>query len=243
MQLTLVDTVRRHVADRLRRPGWVLLVELFIGLGWLRAAVEKIVDPSWWSGETIAAFVGDHTGLGVAWYGPIATEVWLPFADSLALVVLVLQLVAGLTLVSGRHVGVGLTVGMFLNLHFVLAGAVDPSAFYLVCQGALALHLLERRRDAGSRDVLELLNVGAVVLFCVTAPMTRTLHPADVIADPAIVLATFGALVFLTTAAVLARRPSDDRTTAAPNRTRSGPAGTFRTVDAPGRADASSLRE
>ena len=40
-------------------------------------------------------------------------------------------------------------------------------------------------------------------------PMVRTLHPADVIADPAIVLATFGGLMFVTTALVLMRRAAD----------------------------------
>ena len=242
MHRTFVDVIRPHVADRLRRPGWVLLVEFFIGLGWLRAAVEKTIDPSWWSGETIAAFVDDHTGHGVAWYDPIATEVWLPFADSLAPVVLGLQLIAAATLLSGRQVGLGLALGMFLNLHFVLAGAVDPSVFYLVCQGALALHLLERRRDAGSREVLELLNVGAVVLFCATAPMARTLHPADVIDDPAVVLATFGVLVFLTTAAVLARGQRSTPTTT-PHNVGPGPAGRFRSAGAARRADVRSLGE
>ncbi len=241
MQLTLVDSVRRQVADRLRRPGWVLLVELFIGLGWLRTAVEKLVDPSWWSGETITLFVTDHAGSGVAWYDPVAAEVWLPFADSLAPVVLGLQLLAAATMLSGRHVGLGLTVGMFLNLHFVLAGAVDPSIFYLVCQGALALHLLERRRDSGSQEVLELLNLGGIALFCATAPMARTLHPANVIDDPAVVLATFAALTFLTTATVLVRRPSE--TSTARHRRRSGPAGTFRTAGAERRADVTSLGE
>jgi len=194
---------------RLRRPSWVLLIELFIGFGWLRAAIEKLIDPSWWTGDGIRVFIAEHADLAVDWYAPISTDVWYRFAAPLAVGVAALQLVAAIALVSGRRVGIGLAVGMLLNLHFVMAGAVDPSIFYLVCQGALALHLLERRRDAAATELLQWLNVGSVALAAAMIPMVRTLHPADVIADPAIVLATFGGLMFVTTALVLMRRAAD----------------------------------
>ena len=178
---------------RLRRPSWVLLIELFIGFGWLRAAIEKLIDPSWWTGDGIRVFIAEHADLAVDWYGPISTDVWYRFAAPLAVGVAALQLVAAIALVSGRRVGIGLAVGMLLNLHFVMAGAV----------------LLERRRDAAATELLQWLNVGSVALAAAMIPMVRTLHPADVIADPAIVLATFGGLMFVTTALVLMRRAAD----------------------------------
>lgn len=206
MPLALPHSVRTAIANRLRLPAWVVLIQLFIGLGWMRAATEKLIDPNWWSGAVIRSFVDDHADAAVGWYAPVATEVWVPFADSLAFVVVMLQLVAAGTLITGRHVGVGLAAGMTLNLHFVLAGAVDPSIFYLICQGALVLHQLERRRLAASGEVLEWLNVGSIILVAASVPMVRTVHPDEVIDDPAIVLATFGALFFVSTGLLLMRR-------------------------------------
>jgi len=58
--------------------------------------------------------------------------------------------------------------------------------------------------------------------------MVRTVHPADVIDDPAIVLATFGGLMFVTTARVLIRRSAD-----AAYHPAHGAAGTLRRGTAP----------
>ncbi|MEM1333679.1 MAG: hypothetical protein AAGG08_09495 [Actinomycetota bacterium] len=227
------------VADRLRRPAWVVLVELFIGLGWARAVVEKLIDPDWWSGAAIADFVADHEADAVAWYTGIATEVWVPFADVVGVTVLALQVIAAVTLVTGRRVELGLGAGMFLNLHFVLAGAVDPSIFYLVAQSAVAMHLLERDRSAAGRRVLDWLNVGAVILVGASAPMIRTLHPAEVVDDPAVVLATFGGLMFLATSLVLVRRTARVTTAGRPADT----AGLRRpATPGSGRAEVSELR-
>lgn len=52
----------------------------------------------------------------------------------ISVVVVVAQLFAAATLLSGRNLLAGIAVGAFLNLNFVAIGAVDPSIFYLICQ-------------------------------------------------------------------------------------------------------------
>ncbi len=52
-----------------RPPAWVVVTQVFIGLGWLRAAAEKLIEPHWWAGGTINDFLADHddTTLGWSW--------------------------------------------------------------------------------------------------------------------------------------------------------------------------------
>lgn len=187
-------------------PAWVVLVQLFIGLGWARAAVEKVVDGRWWSGEVIVGFVSTHDGDSLAWYRPFLDLVVGPNAAAFALLVVALQLFAAATLLSNRRVGLGLAVGMFLNLHFVLAGAVEPSIFYLICQGALGLRLLEvgqaKRSTSGMLDAID---VSCLSLAMLSAPLISTLHPAEVIEDPAIIVVTFAALLLAANAALRSR--------------------------------------
>ncbi len=180
----------RHLAGR---PAWVLVTRLFIGLGWLRAAGEKILDPAWWRGQTLATFLADTDEAMLGWYRPfieLVTGFGLPVV---AMIVVVAQLGAGIGLITGRHLGRWLAVGIFLNLNFVAAGAVNPSAFYLLSQGALALWLAERHRNRGQARRL-LIAAAAVSWFLLTLNLTSisTVHPAEVIDDPAVML-VFGA--------------------------------------------------
>ena len=46
------------------QPAWAAVTEVFIGLGWLRAATSKIIDPSWWSGDHLAEFSTRDSAVG-----------------------------------------------------------------------------------------------------------------------------------------------------------------------------------
>jgi hypothetical protein len=147
----------------LATPGWVVLIELFIGLGWLRAATEKLIDPSWLSGTPIDAFIIDHADLTIGWYQPVIDSVVLPNLTLVGLAVVATQVAAGVALVTGRRVGWALIAGMFLNLNFVLVGAVDPSIFYLVAQMALGMWILEQGTSAAvARRTVTVVNLAAV---------------------------------------------------------------------------------
>ncbi len=89
-------------------------------------------------------FVTEHQDVALGWYRPFLDNIVLPTAPMIAVIVVLGPLAAGLALTSGRPHGLGIAIGMFLNLSFMAAGAVTPSAFYLLAQGALALWMAEQ---------------------------------------------------------------------------------------------------
>jgi thiosulfate dehydrogenase [quinone] large subunit len=178
-------------------PAWVVVTRLFIGLGWLRAVAEKLIDPAWWTGDVLEDFVSTHTDTTLGWYAPFLDSVALPMASGVAAIVVAGQLVAGISLVTGRRLNVGLAVGMFLNLHFMAAGAVTPSAFYLLAQGALVLWLCERNASQSPSSALRATAAAATLVAGLNLAFVSTLHPADVIEDPAVMFSFGGALTAL----------------------------------------------
>lgn len=191
------DRARRLIDERSeRQPSWILLVELFIGLGWIRAAVDKVVSPDWWRGDVIREFVDTMSGEGLPWWEPLLDGVVLEVPALVAGAVLVGQVVAGVSLLSGRWLGLGLTVGMTMNLAFVLSGAIDPSVFYLISQAVIALWLYENHADAEvGRRSLRGFAMAAVVVAVASAPFISTLDPMRVIDDAATVVVTYAVTI------------------------------------------------
>lgn len=173
------------------------MTQLFIGLGWLRAASEKIIEPLWWNGEVIVGFLADHDTRSLGWYEPFISHIVAPNVVLIAGVVVVAQLFASASLISGRFQTPGLAVGIFLNLNFLAAGAVNPSVFYLLSQGALALWLAERGCARSLARILKGVAIGAAVLTFISVPYVTTLEPARVIDDPAVMMATGGILTII----------------------------------------------
>jgi thiosulfate dehydrogenase [quinone] large subunit len=138
---TIDDRVLRFFKQELCKEGAYLLpLRLFIGLGWLRASAEKIVDPDWLGGAALAAFLqeklaGDHVVF--PFYRALIADVFLPNAAALSWIILIGQLLAGAAILLGLFTNAALLGGLFMNLNFILAGAPDPSAFYFVIQVAL----------------------------------------------------------------------------------------------------------
>ena len=184
--------------DRLTAvPPWVLLLQLFIGLGWTRAGTEKLISSEWWNGAELELFLRDHSVLTVVWYQPFIDLVVHPGAIVISFVVMAMQFLLGAALLSNKRVGLALGVGMVLNLNFIAAGAVNPSVFYLLAQGAVLLWIAERSRDSSTIDLLEVVMMAGATLAVVSAPGIRTLSPAEVIDDPALMLATVGGFTLL----------------------------------------------
>ena len=141
--------------------------------------------------------------------------VFLPNAALLGIAVIVLQSFAGVAIVVGFYTNAGLSVGLVLNVNFILAGRPDPSAFYIVIQlvlffgGAGAVLGMDASRWRRPRHPLLVSSTGgvaadgaherhayiglagvAVVLAATMAPYVSTLDPATVVEDPAMVLVT-----------------------------------------------------
>lgn len=184
------------------------MIQLFIGLGWVRAAVEKLIDPQWWSGDTLGVFLTEHQASTVSWYQPFLDLIVGPNVVIISLVVFGLQFLAGALMLSGRQIPAALAIGSFLNLHFIAAGAVTPSVFYLLAQAAVAFWLLER----SGADLNSGLRVGATAALAIalmSVVSISTLHPAEVIDDPGIMLVTAG-LIGFGACEVLHRRANSD---------------------------------
>lgn len=129
-------------AGLLREGAYLVPLRVFIGLGWLRACAEKLADPGWRDGSTVAGFLNERVAAGDVAFPPYAwliEHVLLPGAAGLAPVVLLGQLLAGLGIVFGALTNAALLGGLFMNVNFLLAGAPNPSAFYVVIQVVLLL--------------------------------------------------------------------------------------------------------
>jgi|GEM_PF-5866697 len=170
---------------------------IFLALGWTRAGVEKLIDPDWWTGNYLLEFLNAQQDTAL----PIATLftdlIDTRLAIAISFVVLAIELVLGFCLLTGKRLTSALAVACGLNAVFVSLGAVNPSTFYLVLQLTLAMAMI------AGRPVVSVTKNAAVIggcgLFGLTmTPFISTLHPHEVIEDPAIMLATLAMLVAAT---------------------------------------------
>ena len=132
MTVAALQALRAEIAqDRI-----VLLpLRLFIGIGWLRACLEKALDPAWWNGHALSAWLTHHLAASpYPAYAALMAHLFRPHALGLGLLVMALQLLVGLGIFTGAYTRPALLAGIVLNLNFVAAGAPTPSAFYLVIQ-------------------------------------------------------------------------------------------------------------
>ena len=148
--------------------AYLVPLRLFVGLGWLRACAEKVIDPGWRDGSSLAAFLSHHVAAGEVafpWYETLIAQVFLPHATPLALLIVLGQFLAGVAIAAGGLTNAALLGGFFMNLNFLLAGAPNPSAFYIVIQVTLLLT-----------------NAGAILGL--DAGLAKIIHPPLLVAQP-----------------------------------------------------------
>ncbi len=127
-------------AELLKANAFLLPLRLFIGLGWLRAGVEKLIDPTWTSGAKLPTFFQAQMAADAVYfpfYETLITQLFEPNAFVLSWIILPGELLAGIAILTGTLTNQALLGGLFMNLNFVLVGVVNPSAFYIVIQGTL----------------------------------------------------------------------------------------------------------
>jgi thiosulfate dehydrogenase [quinone] large subunit len=153
------------------RMAWLwLLVRLYVGYEWLTAGLEKLTGynfafgagfgqrsgaPWVFSGHDGVALKGFVTGaLALAsgphaavqgWYASFLQQVVLPHATVFAYLVTFGEVLVGLGLIFGALTGIAAFFGVFMNLNFMLAGAVSINPII----GTLALLLMLAWRIAG----------------------------------------------------------------------------------------------
>jgi thiosulfate dehydrogenase [quinone] large subunit len=166
--------------------------------GWLRAGVEKVIEPEWWTGELLAGFLTEQRSEMLPFFRSFSDAFVAPFTGPVAWLVVEAQIAIGLCLLLGRHTKQALWAGVVLNLTFVMSGRVNPSAFYLVMEMVLLFAL--------SRPVPTRVAVRRAALWTIPAvavlPFARTIVPAEVIDDPALMLGFVAGLAALTTLAL-----------------------------------------
>ena len=207
-----IVSVPRDALQRFSRlPPWVLLGQLFLGIGWLRAGIAHGVSGTWWSGDELLAFVADRRPQALPIYGHFLDGIVGELPTGFAAVVLLTELAVGVALLANVRSLEALTVGCFLNLHFIAAGQVNPSIFYLIISlsvigWSVEANLATERIRSLARTTTIVGSVAAVVLL----PAVQTLAPASVIEDPASVLILLTMLVVaaLWTSYLRRRRPS-----------------------------------
>ncbi len=131
-----------RIQQEARKPNAYLLpIRIFLAVGWLRAFAEKAMDPHWLTGETLTQFFNAHlhTGMPFQVYQNFALNVFLPDVGWMAAIVMAGQLLVGLGLLVGLLTPYALLGGMFMNVNFLLSGAPNPSAFYIVLQLVLLM--------------------------------------------------------------------------------------------------------
>ena len=188
--------VARAAAARYRSvPASVLYPQLFLGFGWIRAAVAHGISLSWWSGEDLLRFLDSTEALRLPVYGPFVDYLVRPLPILVSVIVVVLQLLIGLALLANVRPVTWALVGIFLNFNFIMAGAVNPSVFYVVMGMAVVLWImLDRMTAERAYRMATRATVVAAITVVVCGPFTTTLDPARVIEDPSLILICLSSL-------------------------------------------------
>lgn len=211
----LSNIILNWLFDELQKRDAILLpLRLFIGLGWARAGVEKLIDAQWLSGASLQDYLQTQITAGVVafpFYESAMTVIFEQYAYGLSLVIAVGELCAGLAIIFGFLTRTALFAGLFMNLNFILSGTVSPSAFYIIIQMVLlpsnvgkvlsvdsVLDKIQTKTTENSGQNIATIqqkrnlffggSILCVLLTIVTAPFVQTLDPKHSIEDPAMLL-------------------------------------------------------
>ena len=116
---------------------YLVPLRLFIAIGWLRAAMEKLFDGHWRDGSKLQSFFDAQIAANHVPFPAYQGLMEGFFSQQVVLMswlVAVGQLLAGIAIFTGTLTTAALVGAMFLNVNFMLAGRVNPSAFYLMME-------------------------------------------------------------------------------------------------------------
>lgn len=183
------EAAGRIWAELIALPAWVLIPQLFLAGGWLRAVAWHGLRPQWWSGQDLTDFVAAQDGQSILGYGLFLDNVALRFPIAISVLVVALQSLVGIGLVLNRRPVAALAIGSFMNVHFMLAGVVNPSVFYVVLAAGIASwHLDQRLSSESLARISSLYRRVSVISVAILVIGVRQIHPENVIEDPAAVL-------------------------------------------------------
>ncbi len=149
---------------------YLLPLRLFIGIGWIRAGLEKWLEPGWFDGSSLSLFLTTHVAEGTIvfpFYQQLVLTVFEPSAQSLGIIIMVSQLLVGLAIITGAFTNLALISGIFMNINFILVGETVPSTFYIIMQLVLMLSHI------GTIGIDGLLSKRVNFCFFVSKPSSR----------------------------------------------------------------------
>lgn len=204
-----------HLSRQIQKRHAILLpLRLFIGLGWLRASIEKLLEPDWYSGAALHHFFYERIAEGdvaFPFYQFLMEGLFFTHAPLLSKLIIVGELYCGFAILLGLLMRPALLAGLFMNLNFILAGSVNPSAFYIVIQLTLLVSVVgevfgidsillplnsfargtPRRRYLIERAKMVLCFGGTLLCMIITIPTAyaiKTIDPVQSVEDPAALL-------------------------------------------------------
>ena len=138
------------------RLSWLwLIIRLYAGYEWISAGLGKIQDPTWVgssAGTAMTGFIngalakttGAHPAVQ-AWYGWFLQNVVLPNAGLWSYLIAFGEFLVGVALILGLFTGIAAFFGGFMNVNYLMAGAVSTNPILFV----LATWLVLAWRTAG----------------------------------------------------------------------------------------------
>jgi thiosulfate dehydrogenase [quinone] large subunit len=132
------------------KMSWLwLIVRVYVGYEWLIAGIAKYNNPLWNgvdAGGALTGFMNNAlTKTGGAhpdvqgWYAAFLKTVVLPHANLWSHVVTYGEILVGVALIVGLFTGIAAFFGLFMNLNFLLAGAVSVNPILFVLSLLLVL--------------------------------------------------------------------------------------------------------
>ena len=130
---------KRKFFDDFAKIGFLLVpLRLFMGIGWMRAGVEKFLNPNWSSGEALIKFLNTNETFSPL-YNVLVDHLFIPQAFIFANLVSFGQFLIGVSIFTGTLTNISLLIAIFMNLNFILMEKTLPSAFYIIIQVELLL--------------------------------------------------------------------------------------------------------
>ena len=152
-QSELLLTDPPFAVSLLNKANWAwlwLLVRLYLGYTWLKSGIGKLSNPGWISGgESLKSFWERAVLVPVAPARPAIAFSWYrAFIQSLlegdhyiwfSKLVVVGEILVGVTLILGLFTGLAAFFGGFMNWNFMMAGTASMSPLMLVLSFLLIL--------------------------------------------------------------------------------------------------------
>ena len=141
--ITMEDPpVARFLFADVRFSWFWLIVRLYVGYEWLMAGWGKVTSPTWigaQAGTALTGFVnnalqqtsGAHANVQT-WYGWFLQNIVLPAAPVWSWIVSFGELLVGVALILGIFTGLAAFFAGFMNVSYLMAGAVSINPFLFV---------------------------------------------------------------------------------------------------------------